>query len=104
MSLARYELNKFLIGKAEKAGAKFYFGHGLDTKETSFADNDANGGGDVGCTLAFEVVEADGSKGKRFVHCACPVLACDGGGSRARYAMKEAGMTEFTESMLGSET
>lgn len=99
----RYELNKFLIGKAEQAGAKFYFGHGLVTQETSFSDNDVNGGGDVGSTLAFEVTEADGSKGKRYVHCACPVLACDGGGSRVRYAMREQGMTEFTETLLGSE-
>jgi hypothetical protein len=50
------------------------------------------------------VTEADGSKGKRFVHCACPVLACDGGGSRARYAMKEHGQTEFSETLLGVET
>lgn len=99
----RYELNKFLIAKAEQAGAKFYFGHGLLSSETNFGDNDTNKGGDVGSTLAFEVTEADGSKTKRFVHCACPVFACDGGGSRARYAMRDHGLTQFTETLLGSD-
>lgn len=103
-SISRYELNKFLIGKAEHAGAKFHFGHGLDSKETNFGDSDVNGGGDVGCTLAFDVTEADDTKTKRYVHCACPVFACDGGGSRARYAMRELGITEFTETLLGAET
>jgi hypothetical protein len=101
--ICRYELNKFLIGKAEEAGAKFYFGHSLVSSETDFGDNDVNKGGDVGSTLAFEVTEADGSKTMRYVHCACPVFACDGGGSRARYALREKGLTEFTETLLNSD-
>jgi hypothetical protein len=96
-------LNKFLIGKAEEAGAKFYFGHSLVSTETDFGDNDVNKGGDVGSTLAFEVTEADGTKTMRYVHCACPVFACDGGGSRARYALREKGLTEFTETLLNSD-
>jgi kynurenine 3-monooxygenase len=101
--ICRYELNKFLIGKAEEAGAKFYFGHSLVSTETDFGDNDVNKGGDVGSTLAFEVTEVDGTKTNRYVHCACPVFACDGGGSRARYALREKGLTEFTETLLNSD-
>ena len=99
----RYELNKFLIAKAEAAGTKFYFGHSLDAKETSFDDNAVNGGGAVGSTLVFDVT-VDGVTSKKYVNCACPVLACDGGGSRARFAMKEQGFTQYTETLLGSDT
>jgi len=102
-SISRYELNKFLIAKAEAAGTKFYFGHSLDAKETSFDDNSVNGGGAVGSTLVFDVT-VDGVTSKRYVNCACPVLACDGGGSRARFAMKEQGFTQYTETLLGSDT
>lgn len=98
----RYELNKFLIAKAEKAGAKFYFGHSLDAKETSFGDNAVNGGEAVGSTLVFDVTVDVTSKS--YINCACPVLACDGGGSRARFAMKEQGFAEYTETLLGSDT
>lgn len=102
MCLHRYDLNKFLIGKAEQAGAKFYFGHSLNATETDFLDNATNGGGDVGSTLCFDVT-VDGAPSKRYVQCGCPVLACDGGGSRARYAMNTQGLTTFTETLLGSE-
>ena len=98
----RYELNKFLIGKAEAAGARIYFGHGLDSEASVFSDNSVNEGGNVGSTLAFDVV-VDGVKSKRYVQCRCPVLACDGGGSRVRYAMKNQGLTTFTETLLGSD-
>jgi len=30
----------------------------------------------------------------------CPVVACDGAGSRARYAMRHSGLTSFTEDLL----
>lgn len=99
----RYELNKFLIAKAEKEGAKFYFGHSLDAKETNFGDSDVNGGTAVGSTLVFDVQE-DGVSSKRYVQCACPVLACDGGGSRARFSLKEQGFTKYTETLLGADT
>lgn len=79
-----------------------YFGHELDTNETDYLDNKVNNGGDVGCILSFKVV-VDGVQTKRFINCACPVLGCDGGGSRTRYAMKQQGLTEFTEALLGAE-
>jgi hypothetical protein len=100
----RYELNKFLIQKAEESGAKLYFGHSLDVEGSEFGPCAANGeGGDVGSMLSFEVGEGEEKK-KRVVRCSCPVLGCDGGGSRVRYTMKKAGLTDFTESLLGVET
>lgn len=102
---ARYELNKFLIQKAEESGARLFFGHALDVDGTNFGSSSANGeGGDVGSVLAFEVMAGGGAKEKKFVRCSCPVLGCDGGGSRVRYAMRNQGLTEFSESLLGAET
>lgn len=98
LSIFRYELNKFLIQKSESAGAKIYFGHELDADATHFAEE----GGDVGSTLTFKV-NNDGVQSTKVVKCLCPVIACDGGGSRARYAMKNDGLLEFTESLLGTE-
>ena len=98
----RFELNKFLIQKAEESGAKIYFGHELLVDGTSFLDSDNNGGEDVGCTLEFNVQEGDNNRTVK-VNCACPVIGCDGGGSRARYAMRTNGLCEFTESLLGTE-
>jgi 2-polyprenyl-6-methoxyphenol hydroxylase-like FAD-dependent oxidoreductase len=95
----RYELNKFLIQKAESAGAIIFFGHELDPNSTHFAAN----GGDVGSTLTFKVNNSDGTSTLKEVHCACPVIGCDGGGSRARYAMANEGLLQFTESLLGTE-
>lgn len=101
----RFELNKFLINKATESGAKIYFGHSLDESGTTFADDENNNkGGDVGCTLAFNVRSEEGVDSRLLVACHCPVVACDGAGSRARYSMRKDGLTEFTETMLGDET
>ena len=91
-------MNKFLIQKAEEAGATIYFGHELVVDGTNFLDSDNNNGGDVGCILEFRV----NGESKR-INCACPVFGCDGGGSRARYAMRSNGLCEFEESLLGTE-
>ena len=105
MSSGRFELNKFLINKATESGAKIYFGHSLDESSTTFADDDNNNnGGDVGSTLVFNVRGEDDVTSRVVVACQCPVLACDGAGSRSRYAMRKDGLTEFTETMLGAET
>lgn len=98
-SISRYELNKFLIQKSETAGAKIFFGHELDTNGTTFIEE----GGDVGATLKFKVTN-NGVTSEKIVRCECPVIACDGGGSRARYAMRKDGLLEFSESLLGTET
>jgi len=104
-SISRFGLNKFLINKATEAGAKIYFGHALDEKGSTFADDDfVNKGGDVGSTLAFNVRDEDGKDSRVKVACMCPVVACDGAGSRARYTMRNDGLTEFTESMLGADS
>lgn len=103
LSCTRFELNKFLIQKAEESGAKIYFGHGLEIDGTSFLDGENNcGDRDVGCTLQFTVMEGE-SKRSLTVNCACPVFGCDGGGSRARYAMRAGGLCEFEETLLGTE-
>jgi 2-polyprenyl-6-methoxyphenol hydroxylase-like FAD-dependent oxidoreductase len=102
--MRRYGLNKFLIGKAEEAGVKIHFGHCLETSETKFADSDDFCGGDVGSVLCFDVTAVDGTKSKRYVRCQCPVIGADGGGSRVRHAMRQQGLTEFTETLLGIET
>lgn len=82
-----------------------YFGHALDSANCEFNDNDVNNGGDVGSVLAFDVTSSDGleTKSRAFVKCACPILACDGGGSRVRAAMKEQGYTDSSEKLLGAE-
>lgn len=97
-SISRYELNKFLIEKAESAGAKIHFAHELDSEGTLFAEE----GGDVKSSLKFKIV-TDGVVTYKVVDCRCPVIACDGGGSRARYAMRKDHLLEFTESLLGTE-
>ena len=103
-SISRFGLNKFLINKAVEAGAKIYFGHALDEHGSSFGDDEwVNKGGDVGSTLAFNVRDEDGTQRSVKVACMCPVVACDGAGSRARYAMRKDGLTEFTETMLGAD-
>lgn len=101
----RYELNKFLIGKAEESGVKIHFGHCIETSETKFAsESNEEGEANVGSFLCFDVTGADGTKSKRYVKCHCPVIGADGGGSRVRHAMRQQGMTEFTEVLLGIET
>jgi kynurenine 3-monooxygenase len=102
-SISRYELNKFLIQKSESAGAKIYFGHELDADATYFAGEGSGAEGDVGSVLNFKF-NNNGTASTKEVRCRCPVIACDGGGSRARYAMRKDGLLEFTESLLGTET
>jgi kynurenine 3-monooxygenase len=87
-SISRYELNKFLIRKAEEAGAKFHFGHGLVSMDVSGAYP----------KLKFKV---DGG-GEVDVQCPGPIVAADGGGSRVRYAMRDSGTCSFDELMLDS--
>jgi kynurenine 3-monooxygenase len=101
-SISRYELNKFLIQKSESAGAKIYFGHELDADSTHFAGEGSGTEGDVGSVLRFKI-NNNGVTSTKEVRCFCPVIACDGGGSRARYAMRKDGLLEFTESLLGTE-
>jgi len=95
-AISRVELNKFLISMAAQEGAEIHFNHHLS--DTS----DFTGGELVGCRLNF----VQQQKGETDVHtylrvrALCPVIACDGGGSRVRYALRRAGLTTFTEDML----
>ena len=53
-------------------------------------------------TLKFKVT-LNGIVTEKIVNCSCPVIGCDGGGSRVRYAMRNESLLEFTESLLGTE-
>ena len=85
-SISRYELNKFLIEQAERAGVELHFGLRL-------LDLDLSG---EHAKLTF----AEEGGGERVVQCAGPLVGADGGGSGVRYALKRAGLCSFEESML----
>jgi len=88
-SVSRIELNKFLLNAAANAGAELHFNHALQ-ESSDFATP-----GDVGSCLHFKV-----GKECLKVNAECPVVACDGAGSRVRYALKRCGLTDFTEDLL----
>lgn len=95
-SISRIDLNKFLIDAAAAAGAEFHFDHALS--ETS----DFASGGAVGSVLNFTQGPPSQplEQKKLRVRASCPVIACDGAGSRVRYALRRAGLTEFSEDLL----
>ena len=95
-SISRYELNKFLMGAAAELGTDIKFDHALS--ETS----DFSTPGPVGCVLHFTHGPPNKPAEQKQVRVkvGCPVIACDGAGSRARYAMRHAGLTTFSENLL----
>jgi kynurenine 3-monooxygenase len=92
-SVSRYELNAFLLDLAAREGAELYFDHILS--ETS----DFSGDGNMGCVLNF-LHGSDQQKMRKRVKVHCPVIACDGAGSRARCALGHQGLTTYTENLL----
>ncbi len=120
-SVSRYELNKFLIGQAEAAGVQLHFGHRLvdadwcgefatltfsatasaagvpgaeeRTLGPGAADGGSGGGGDGGVGAGERQVVA---------RLRGPLIAADGAGSAVRGALREAGLTSFTQEMLSS--
>jgi len=93
-SISRYQLNVFLIEAADKAGVKIHFDHGLsETSRLSSAS-------EIGADLHFTVGYGTDTLSKVRYECKSPVIACDGGGSRVRYAMRHHGLTSFTEDLL----
>eukprot|EP00747_Dinoflagellata_sp_TGD_P169513 gnl/TRDRNA2_/TRDRNA2_198667_c0_seq1.p1 gnl/TRDRNA2_/TRDRNA2_198667_c0~~gnl/TRDRNA2_/TRDRNA2_198667_c0_seq1.p1 ORF type:complete len:576 (+),score=139.18 gnl/TRDRNA2_/TRDRNA2_198667_c0_seq1:96-1823(+) len=94
-SVSRIDLNKFLIEAAETEGATLHFDHNM-SETSDFVT------GEVGCTLNF--VQGPPNKPEELkylkVKVMCPIIACDGGGSRVRYALKRAGVLEFSEDLL----
>ncbi|KNC82062.1 hypothetical protein SARC_05655 [Sphaeroforma arctica JP610] len=82
-SISRSELNKYLMTEAEKSGVKIHFSHGL--KKVDLKNSVAH----------FEVASGE------VVDVQCDtILGCDGGGSAVRYAMRDHGVTNFTEDLL----
>jgi len=77
------------IDACEKEGVVIHFNHVLS--ETS----DFSGEELVGSELHFTC-----NSRRLRVRAGCPVIACDGAGSRVRYALRRAGLTTFTEDLL----
>lgn len=97
-SISRIDLNCFLINLAIKEGAHFHFDHALCDS------SDFSGPETVGCELHFRQGPMGQPEKQTFlrVKVLCPVIACDGAGSRVRYALRKAGLTDFTEDLLSS--
>lgn len=89
-SVSRGELNKHLIDVAAKEGAEYRWSH-LLSETSDFGGDEA-----VGCALHF--TQEQGMKVR--VRCRCPVIACDGGGSRIRMALCKQGLSTCTEDIL----
>lgn len=95
-SISRIDLNKYLINVAAKEGADLRFDHAL-------CDSSDFGGPElIGCELHFRKGPPGQPEKQHLlrVHVTCPVIACDGAGSRVRYALKRVGLTNFTEDLL----
>ena len=87
-SISRYDLNKFLISRAEAAGVALHFGHKLVGVDLS------------GATAKLNFVD-DGGR-EVAVTCAGPLVGADGAGSALRYALRDAGHCSFVEEKLES--
>mmetsp|Transcript_95716 Transcript_95716/g.275826 ORF Transcript_95716/g.275826 Transcript_95716/m.275826 type:complete len:703 (+) Transcript_95716:58-2166(+) len=92
-SVSRLDLNKFLIDLAAKEGAEYHFSHAL-SESSDFTGPEA-----IGCQLHF-TRRAAGVEERVRVQLECPVIACDGAGSRVRYALRRSGLTTFTEELI----
>ena len=86
-SISRYELDAHLLNAADKAGVHIEFDHQL-SETSEVADSSS-------CVLHF----FQGDKHRR-IQCNCPIIACDGAGSRTRLAMRHAGLTSFQSQLL----
>lgn len=95
-SISRLDLNKFLLDVAGREGADLHFNHALS--DTS----DFTSPGMIGCKLHFcrSISDKPETREALRVSAACPVIACDGAGSRVRYALRRSGLTSFTEDVL----
>jgi len=82
-SISRYELNKFVIDKAEQQGVEFHFNHTLEnlTVEGKWP------------VLEFTI---GSSNVKKFVACKGPVIGSDGAGSLVRTSLQKLGHVDFT--------
>jgi 2-polyprenyl-6-methoxyphenol hydroxylase-like FAD-dependent oxidoreductase len=83
LSISRFELNKYLITKATAKGASVVFDYNLTAVDATSGD---------WLRLTFQTPQ-----GKVELDTGCPVIAADGGGSRVRYQLRDAGLTSFTE-------
>ena len=86
LSISRLELNKYLISRAEKSGAKIIFDRALQSCRFS---------GEHRKSLVFK--DSKGNTYRRNI--TCPLIGADGAGSRLRYALRDAGALSFREEL-----
>ena len=101
-SISRYDLNRFLIQRAEDAGATLHFGHQI----VDFKLGETSGGFP---TLRFRVDGGGASGGaestsatEKVFTCRGPVIAADGGGSAVRAALQALGVCSASREVLDS--
>ena len=87
LSISRYELNIYLMNRAEEAGAILHFGHNLQSTDMMSLQH-ANES-----ILRFTL---DGGVEKKIV-VSGPIIGADGAGSKLRYQLRDAGILDFTE-------
>ena len=88
LSISRYELNVYLLNKAEEAGAVVNFGHAL-------TNVDFFGGSQTETVLEFQTGGREGPK--HIVRVDGPVIGADGAGSRIRNALRDQGAIEYED-------
>jgi len=87
LSISRLELNKYLISRAERSGAKIIFDRALKSCEFS---KDGN-------TKSLVFTDSKGNTYAKTI--TCPLIGADGAGSRLRYALRDAGALSFKEEL-----
>jgi len=88
LSISRYELNCYLLNKAEEAGAVVKFGHAL-------TNVDFFNGSQTHSVLEFQTGGREGPK--HVVSVNGPVIGADGAGSTIRNALRDQGAIEYED-------
>lgn len=88
LSISRYQLNIYLMNRAEEAGAVLHFGHNLLSTDLMSLQHSNE------TMLRFTL---DNGKVDKKVVVTGPIIAADGAGSKMRYEMRDAGLLDFTE-------
>lgn len=87
LSISRYQLNIYLMNRAEEAGCKLNFGHNLESTDFSSLRHSNE--------TVLRFTHEGGAQTKVIV--TGPVLGADGAGSKLRYQLRDAGILDFTE-------
>jgi kynurenine 3-monooxygenase len=87
LSISRYQLNVYLMNRAEEAGVKLHFGHTLASCDFNSLRHSNE------TVLRFTL---DGGVEKKIL-VSGPIIGADGAGSKLRYQLRDAGVLDFTE-------